>query len=121
MRRLCRQQRRSSEFACEVALPVGLYFFYWPGKLIQNETKTLTKEQTDRLLAIMDENTFWKLPSIDKQTTGHDGARWVIEGMRGRNYHLVDRWSPRDGEVRAIGLSLLKEFSQLKIITSEIY
>jgi len=28
---------------------------------------------------------------------GVDGARWIVEGRHGRQYHVVDWWSPREG------------------------
>jgi hypothetical protein len=37
-----------------------------------------------------------------------DGAEWIVEGVDDTGYHFVDRWSPRRGEVRETGLSLLK-------------
>ena len=50
--------------------------------------------------------------------TGLDGAQWIIEGLLNGNYHIVDRWSPEEGSIRAIGLHFLK-LSDLKV--DEIY
>jgi len=27
---------------------------------------------------------------------GVDGARWILEGRHGRQYHVVDWWSPQE-------------------------
>jgi hypothetical protein len=93
---------------------------YAPGKLIQNETMVLSEEQTDWFLGKIGENTFWKLPSI-QETMGLDGSQWVIEGIKNGSYHLVDRWSPKDGEVRAIGMAMMKKLAKLEQPAKETY
>jgi hypothetical protein len=94
---------------------------YAPGELMRDETLTLEKEQSDLLLAIFEKNGFWKLPSIEESKSGLDGAQWIIEGVKGRRYHVVDRWSPQDGAVRVIGLALTKDFAKLSVPAKEIY
>lgn len=39
---------------------------------------------------------------------GMDGARWLIERSDGTRYHLAERWSPREGAVRDVGVALLQ-------------
>ena len=29
---------------------------------------------------------------------GVDGAQWIFEGVKDSTYHVVDRWSPDNGE-----------------------
>jgi hypothetical protein len=94
---------------------------YAPGELMRDETVTLEKVETDQLLTMFKKNGFWTLASLDESKIGADGAQWVIEGAKGGRYHIVDRWSPTDGAVRVIGLSLIKDFAKLKIPTKEIY
>jgi len=93
---------------------------YAPGKLIDSYTIILTKEQTGWILGKIEGNRFWKLPSI-QETLGLDGSQWIIEGIKNGSYHLVDRWSPKDGEVRAIGLAMMKELAKLKVPAKELY
>jgi hypothetical protein len=93
---------------------------YGPGKLMQNDVATVTREKTDRFLEVMEQESFWKLPSRDKRM-GCDGAQWVVEGVKNGTYHLVDRWSPDDGEIRAIGIFMLKELAKLQVAADEIY
>jgi hypothetical protein len=69
-----------------------------PGGLIHNETVFLPKESVDEFLAKLEALEFWSLPTIDPPSYGLDGANWVLEGLRDGVYHLVDRWSPREGE-----------------------
>ena len=86
---------------------------YGPGKLIRNDVKTLTKERTDWFLQVIEQNSFWKLPTRDETRMGFDGAQWIVEGVKDGNYHIVDRWSPERGEIRAIGLAMIKKLAKL--------
>jgi len=92
-----------------------------PGKLIQNDSATLTKEQTELFLRTIEEKGFWKLPSRDDSRMGCDGAQWIIEGIKNGTYHFVDRWTPEDGEVREIGLMMVSALAKLKLPSKEIY
>ncbi len=93
---------------------------YAPGNLVRHLTVTLSKEQTDWFLGKIEEYKFWHLPSV-QETGGEDGAQWIVEGIKNRSYHIVDRWSPRDGDVRAIGLVMINDLAKLKIEPSEVY
>ena len=94
---------------------------YAPGKLIKNATVTLSKEQTEWFLGKIDR--FWQLPSVQemtKETIGADGSQWIVEGIKAHGYLVVDRWTPRDGDVRAIGLVFIN-VAKLKIAPGELY
>jgi len=93
---------------------------YDPGKLIQDETLGLTREQTNRFLGQIEADNFWKLPSVQRDR-GVDGAQWIIEGIRNGSYHVVDRWSPTNGEIRALGLFMVNELAKIKVAGSEVY
>jgi hypothetical protein len=94
---------------------------YAPGKWIENEAIDLTKEQTDWFLRKIAENRFWQLSSFQETPGGCDGSQWIIEGTKNGSYHLVDRWTPRNGEVHAIGLAMMKELAKLKVPAKELY
>ena len=70
-------------------------------------------ENIDKFLKLINETDFWNLRT-NNEDVGMDGAQWIIEGVSGGNYHLVERWSPEEGEVREIGMELLK-LSGLKV------
>jgi hypothetical protein len=93
---------------------------YAPGKLIKNSTVTLSKEQTDWFIRKIELHRFWQLPAA-QETGGNDGAQWVVEGIKDHAYHIVDRWTPRDGDVRAIGLVLINDLAKLDIAPGELY
>jgi hypothetical protein len=94
---------------------------YDPGHLIQNDKTALTKQQTDWFLGKIEENGFWKLTSGDPSPGGNDGSQWIIEGVKNGSYHMVDRWTPRDGPVRIIGLLMLNDLAKEKIPSKEMY
>jgi hypothetical protein len=93
---------------------------YAPGKLVENHTVTMTKELTDWFLGKIEEHKFWKLPSTE-DSGGNDGAQWIIEGIRDGSYKIVDRWTPRDGDIRAIGLVMVNDLAKLKLPSNEVY
>jgi len=94
---------------------------YDPGKLIENWTLTINSGETKRFLGQIEEHNFWNLSSDDKVLGGPDGARWIIEGIKPGTYHIVDRWSPQDGDVQAIGLFMVNELAKLEFPAREVY
>jgi hypothetical protein len=49
----------------------------------------------------------WTMPTF-KDAVGLDGASWVVEARVGSYYHVVDRWSPRPGPFRELGLTFMR-------------
>jgi hypothetical protein len=58
---------------------------------------------------------------LQSRKTVVDGAQWIIEGARNGTYHIVDRWSPEDGEIRALGLLILNDLAKMKLAAKEVY
>jgi hypothetical protein len=52
---------------------------------------------------------------------GCDGADWILEAVKDGRYKLVIRWSPRNGPVRTLGLTMVNKLGELKIPNDEIY
>ena len=94
---------------------------YEPGTLIQNDTATLTREETNRFLGQIEGHNFWRMPSIEETAGGPDGAHWIIEGVRDGTYHVVDRWSPEVGEIRSLGLFMVNDLAKMKLAAKEVY
>ena len=92
---------------------------YDPGKLVLDRTRQLTKEQSASLLLKVETAAFWGLPT-NETTGGRDGARWIIEGVRHGEYHIVDRWSPDSGPVRDVGLYPMR-LADLEIPAEKLY
>jgi len=91
-----------------------------PGKLIKNRSFSLNQMQTSRFLEHVERSKFWKLPPV-LDDGGVDGAQWIMEGVRYGDYHVVDRWSPQNGEIRSLGLYILRDLAKLKLARNEIY
>jgi hypothetical protein len=68
----------------------------------------------------LDDSCYWQLATQDDSMDGNDGARWILEGVKGGRYHIVDRWTPQNGSYRELCLYALK-LSGLKLDASELY
>ncbi len=91
------------------------------GEAIQKTTRTLSKREADSFLDQIGSQGFWKLPPQEEPVSGPDGARWILEGVRDGQYHVVHRWAPKNGTVRTLCLYLAVELGQMKLANDEIY
>ena len=106
---------------------------YKPGRLVTNKTRALTKEETTSFLVRTDEQGFWSLPVYEMPRKGVgpngeptveiglDGAQWILEGVNDGQYHVADRWSPKNGPVRTLGIMMLFDLAKLKIPDEDVY
>ncbi len=95
---------------------------YKPGETVQNLSRPLTLEESSMFLARLQKLDFWSLPSYkNEERDGDDGAQWIIEGAKDGKYHVVDRWSPREGPVRELGITLALGLADLKIPKRDLY
>ena len=104
-----------------------------PGNLVTNKIRALTKEQTTWFLDRIEEQGFWALPVYEKfrkgigpngeptVEIGLDGAQWILEGIKDGQYHVADRWSPKNGPVRTLGMIMLIDLAKLKISHEKVY
>ena len=68
---------------------------YEPGHIERDEAFSLTAEQWEGFVKLLEKSSFWNSPTEEKRdATGLDGAHWILEGQTGGKYHLIDRWSP---------------------------
>lgn len=68
---------------------------YAPGKLIIDRQKLISEETWNEFLKRLSQIDFWNLSTHDK-TMGLDGAQWILEGKKPTQYHIVDRWTPKE-------------------------
>jgi len=95
---------------------------YKPGQIIQNVSRPLTREQTSMFLAQLGKDKFWELPSYENSGRGgNDGSQWIVEGVKDGKYHVVDRWTPSEGPVRELGVTLALGLAELKIPKDDLY
>lgn len=81
---------------------------YEPGRILRTDTKRLSKDEWCEFKRLLDETSYWQMPSVDDEGGGLDGAQWILEGVRNGQYHLVDRWSPESGAFREACVYLLQ-------------
>jgi len=66
---------------------------YEPGKMVVSKWTTIDREETQELLKALKLINFWYLPTLlPNFTDGYDGAHWIVEAKKGREYHVIDRW-----------------------------
>ena len=71
---------------------------YYPGKMTINKAKSIDKKTWDQFHTLIKKSDFWHLPTTDVEFPGTDGSEWILEGFENKNYHVVDRWTPRGGK-----------------------
>ena len=93
---------------------------YEPGRLIVSTSRSVTAVEWATLMKHIEQASFWALVRLELeradvvlQEVQVDGAFWVLEGVRNRQYHFLDRCSPQTGDFRDCCLYLL-ELSGLK-------
>jgi hypothetical protein len=92
-----------------------------PGVLTENSSHLLTREQTKAFLSKVTEVGFWDAPNPVNDQRGTDGSQWIIEGVKGNHYHVVDRWSPTNGVARQLGLLLALDLAKIAMPKNDIY
>lgn len=80
---------------------------YEPGKVSRRFERKLTEGEWTQVAEGLRGIDFWTAPTRVRNN-GLDGAQWIMEGRKGSQYHVVDRWSPKSGAYRDFCLSLLK-------------
>lgn len=92
------------------------------GKLLLNETKQLSKEETQNLLDVINNNDFWNIPTIHPDDeAGCDGETYFIEGCAESKRHFIRMWEPKaKHEIYKIANGF-REFSQTITKEPEMY
>ena len=81
---------------------------YEPGRKWATAKMTISQDDWCAFISLLEKASFWSMESTRTDEIGNDGAQWILEGMRKGRYHLVDRWSPRNGDYREACLFLIK-------------
>ena len=90
---------------------------YGWGTLKDEKRRRLSEKEWRGLLKLLDETSFWTLPTGDARFERNekgeeliclDGTSWILEGVRGAKYHVVDRYCPEPKGVREAGLYMVK-------------
>jgi hypothetical protein len=97
---------------------------YDPGRLNRRRHTNVRDGTARKLLERIESVGFWTQPLHAPDVAGVDGARWIIEGIKGGQYHIIDRFSPHpaDGDAAYIlGSMMVFDVARLRIKKSEIY
>lgn len=94
---------------------------YEPGSILKTARRPLPEGEWSVLKASVERLRFWAMPTRPSaDPSGADGAQWITEGRRGDEYHIVDRWSPKTGSYRDMGLQFLR-LAGITIPARELY
>jgi hypothetical protein len=69
---------------------------YELGKLKSEHTRSLTAEEWNNFVNLINNRCFWNAPSVLKEIPATDGGFWAFEGSRNKQYHFVERISPSE-------------------------
>ena len=96
---------------------------YEPGHIFLNRNTSVSKEAVVHFLQLLQKADFWNIPTEEEEgnVVGLDGAQWIMEGVRGGQYHVVDRWSPDDGPFRKAALFLAINLGDLNPRYQDVY
>ncbi len=73
----------------------GGYRFTEPGKISNEVSKVLSQSEINNFHSLMKRMNFWDTKTLeDLPFIGTDGSRWILEGHKRGNYHVVNRWYP---------------------------
>jgi hypothetical protein len=92
---------------------------YSPGTVVDRSERMLLPAEWDQVHEALNLARFWSTSSW-QPSAGADGAQWIIEGRLDSRYHVVDRWSPRAGTFRSLGLLLLR-IADISVPNGDVY
>ena len=95
---------------------------YEPGRVVRRVFRELSAAEGNVLQRRLAGAGFWGAGAQEK-TTGTDGAQWILEGRRDRDYRFMDIWSPRGrrfASFRDLCLSFL-DLAGVRPAAAEIY
>lgn len=62
------------------------------GKLVETKEIELNAAESHALETLIAKLGFYQMPT-DDEIAGNDGEEWIIEGVSGGRYHVVQRWT----------------------------
>jgi len=65
---------------------------YDPGKLVESKNSELSTKDSKTLEQLIQNVSFFQLPTTDDDVFGYDGDESIIEGVSQGKYHVVVRW-----------------------------
>ena len=66
------------------------------GRVKETNARALTVAEWHDLLTLLNRNSFLDLPSTIDEVLPNDGAAWLVDGVRAKEYHWVRRRVPNE-------------------------
>lgn len=66
------------------------------GNVNETNSRTLTKFEWRDFTDLLNRKSYWELPSTVDEMSPNDGAVWLIEGLRSKQFHSVRRRIPNE-------------------------
>lgn len=89
------------------------------GKVTAQKFRRLTRDEWDKFKGLLEVASYWELPAFDNTFGGTDGAYWIMEGSKQKQYHLVDRWTQNNEEKYRASCIYLARLSGIEIKESD--
>lgn len=96
-----------------VGVPAG-----FPGRLLMEQTRDLSKEDTQAFLGQLESIDLWNLAAHDGRVR-LDGETWILEAVKGDMYHRVERWSPEGTALGSLCEYLMADLAKLQLPCAE--
>lgn len=64
------------------------------GKLSYEKTRSLTEDEWNSFIRMLEHSSFWDMPSLVSEEPVSDGASWIMEGLQNKKFHEVLRITP---------------------------
>tara|TARA_B110000003_G_scaffold5514_1_gene5830 strand:+ start:1811 stop:2446 length:636 start_codon:yes stop_codon:yes gene_type:complete len=90
---------------------------YDPGKLVEQEQRELDQKEFDEFASLFKALDFEKQPTEDP-VMGLDGSQWILERLKGENYHIVVRWTADAYEPKKRGTEAFVELCNWMLNTA---
>jgi hypothetical protein len=81
-----------------------------PDSVLVKDRVPVSAERVHEFQTLLQKADFWKSDTEEKRDKvryGMDGTQWVLEGVRNREYHVVDRLSPKDSDFARVCIFLI--------------
>jgi hypothetical protein len=87
---------RSGDRAFIVAKRLDTRGWSLRGKVNEENSRGLTRFEWRDFTDLLNRKSYWELPSTVNETIPHDGAVWLIDGLRSKQFHWVTRRVPNE-------------------------
>ncbi len=87
-----------------ISIQAGQLEIHW----IKNETFPLTSEEIVWWLKLLERCRFWEIEDEPPRQGRMEGACWTIEGLKYGHQHEFFRLTPREPDIRELGLAFLR-------------